>query len=270
MADSFDRVAARYDATRAIPAAAEAAIAAGIARAVSSTPQTRLLEIGVGTGRIALPLARQGLRCIGIDRSAPMLVAAQRKGRAGSGRLLLARADATALPFATASVDIALSPCLPPDPRLAPRPARGAARPPSGRLHRLRQRAQWRGERRAPDQRAVVGAPDRTRHHPAQSPLDRRGGPHGVARSRPRPEDGDSGDPGRGNHRGADTCPPREPRVQPLLGYPRPDLRRGQRRACHLGRHGVPCNGASTGHPIGVHAHNCAFMTMSIYNRLTT
>ena len=108
MADSFDRVAARYDATRAIPAAAEAAIAAGIARAVSSTPQTRLLEIGVGTGRIALPLARQGHRCIGIDRSAPMLVAAQRKGRAGSGRLLLARADATALPFATASVDVAL------------------------------------------------------------------------------------------------------------------------------------------------------------------
>jgi ubiquinone/menaquinone biosynthesis C-methylase UbiE len=108
MADSFDRVAARYDATRALPAAAEAAIAVGIARAVSATPQTRLLEIGVGTGRIALPLARQGLRCIGIDRSASMLATAQRKVHEESGQLLLAQADATTLPFATASVDVVL------------------------------------------------------------------------------------------------------------------------------------------------------------------
>jgi len=108
MADSFDRVAARYDATRAIPSAAEAAIAAGIAHAVSATPRTCLLEIGVGTGRIALPLSRRGVRCIGIDRSAPMLSAAQHKGRDGAGRLLLARADATALPSASASVDVAL------------------------------------------------------------------------------------------------------------------------------------------------------------------
>ena len=108
MVDSFDRVAARYDATRALPAAAEANIAAEIARAVAATPQTRLVEIGVGTGRIALPLSRHGLRCVGVDRSAPMLAAARRKGRDGAGRLLLALGDATALPFATASADVAL------------------------------------------------------------------------------------------------------------------------------------------------------------------
>ncbi len=108
MADSFDRVAARYDATRALPAAAEADIAVGIARAVGATRRTRLLEIGVGTGRIALPLSRLRLRCVGIDRSAPMLAAARHGGRDGTGQLLLARADATALPFATASVDVAL------------------------------------------------------------------------------------------------------------------------------------------------------------------
>jgi len=37
-----------------------------------------------------------------------MLDAARRKGRDGAGRLLLAQADATALPFATASVDVVL------------------------------------------------------------------------------------------------------------------------------------------------------------------
>ncbi len=108
MADSFDRVAVCYDATRAIPAAAEADIAAGIARAVGATPRTRLLEIGVGTGRIALPLVQHGLRCIGIDRSAPMLAAARRKALDSAAQLLLAQADATTLPFATASVDVAL------------------------------------------------------------------------------------------------------------------------------------------------------------------
>ncbi len=112
MADSFDRVAARYDATRALPAAAEADIAVGIARAVGATRRTRLLEIGVGTGRIALPLSRLRLRCVGIDRSAPMLAAARHGGRDGTGQLLLARADATALPFATASVDVALREAL--------------------------------------------------------------------------------------------------------------------------------------------------------------
>ena len=108
MTDSFDRVAARYDATRSIPAAAEAAIAAGIVGAVAATSRTRLLEIGVGTGRIALPLARHRLRCIGVDRSMPMLAAARRKGLEGAGRLHLALGNATALPFATASVDVAL------------------------------------------------------------------------------------------------------------------------------------------------------------------
>src|SRR5678809_152948 len=33
----------------------------------------RVLELGSGTGRISLPLARAGVRVVGIDRSAPML-----------------------------------------------------------------------------------------------------------------------------------------------------------------------------------------------------
>ncbi len=43
-----------------------------------------IVEIGVGTGRIALPLAAAGHRVIGVDRSAPMLVRlAERAERAG-------------------------------------------------------------------------------------------------------------------------------------------------------------------------------------------
>jgi len=52
-----------------------------------------VLEIGVGTGRIALPLAKKGLDIVGIDLNKPMLEVAERKARevaplAGSLRLI--------------------------------------------------------------------------------------------------------------------------------------------------------------------------------------
>lgn len=76
MADlkSFDRVAHLYDETRGIPPEAERQIGDGIAgllREVSSHP--RLLEVGIGTGRIAVPLAERGVRVTGIDISTKML-----------------------------------------------------------------------------------------------------------------------------------------------------------------------------------------------------
>jgi SAM-dependent methyltransferase len=60
-----------------------------------------VLELGCGTGRIAVPLARAGVRVIGIDRSAEMLARARsriRRGRLGR-RLVLVRGDIRALPF---------------------------------------------------------------------------------------------------------------------------------------------------------------------------
>lgn len=80
---SFDRVADVYDETRGLPADVERAIAGGIARlafGVSSTPS--LLEVGIGTGRIAVPLAAEGVHMTGIDISPKML-----------GRLLTKRRD---------------------------------------------------------------------------------------------------------------------------------------------------------------------------------
>jgi ubiquinone/menaquinone biosynthesis C-methylase UbiE len=38
-----------------------------------------VLELGCGTGRIAIPLARAGVDLVGIDRSSPMLSRAQRR-----------------------------------------------------------------------------------------------------------------------------------------------------------------------------------------------
>src|SRR6478672_11112723 len=38
-----------------------------------------VLELGCGTGRVSLPLARAGVRLVGIDRSEPMLERARRR-----------------------------------------------------------------------------------------------------------------------------------------------------------------------------------------------
>ena len=71
---SFDRVADVYDATRAMPAEVSTAVAdaiAALAREVSAEP--RLVEVGIGTGRIAVPLTERGVHVTGIDISAAML-----------------------------------------------------------------------------------------------------------------------------------------------------------------------------------------------------
>lgn len=63
-----------------------------------------VLELGCGTGRVSLPLARAGVRLVGVDRSAAMLALAQR--RVSRGRLhrhlRLVQADIRDLPFPTA------------------------------------------------------------------------------------------------------------------------------------------------------------------------
>lgn len=77
-----------------------------------------VLELGCGTGRISLPLARAGVDVVGIDRSAPMLeraakrLAAQRKRDGGRSRrrLHLLRGDIRYLPFGPASFRTVLAP----------------------------------------------------------------------------------------------------------------------------------------------------------------
>lgn len=69
----------------------------------------RLLDVGCGPGGCALELAATGAgQAVGVDRSAAMIRRARVAARArGLGeRLALARGDAAALPFRTASFDV--------------------------------------------------------------------------------------------------------------------------------------------------------------------
>lgn len=96
---SFDaRVAVQYDALRGHPPEVSRAIGTAVAR--EAVPGARLLELGVGTGRIALPVAVAGCEVVGIDLSAEMLrgLAARLPRHAGAAVSLL-RGDIAALPF---------------------------------------------------------------------------------------------------------------------------------------------------------------------------
>lgn len=87
-------------------------------RNVARQARGAVLELGCGTGRISLPLARAGVRVVGIDRSAPMLeraaarLKAQRKrdGSRKKTKLRLLRGDIRHLPFAEGSFRTVLAP----------------------------------------------------------------------------------------------------------------------------------------------------------------
>lgn len=108
MSISFDRIADRYDATRGFPPGIDGHIGAAFRRESGLAASARLLEIGVGTGRIALPLVAQGYRYLGVDISTEMMRRLRQRLPAGLA-IDLARADATALPLRTASVDGAVA-----------------------------------------------------------------------------------------------------------------------------------------------------------------
>jgi SAM-dependent methyltransferase len=94
---AFDRAAGYYDESRGIPPGVEEQAADRVEAAVGPGP---LLEVGVGTGRVSLPLHRRGREVIGIDLSRPMLD--RYRAKAAAAGLLpppLLRADATRLPF---------------------------------------------------------------------------------------------------------------------------------------------------------------------------
>lgn len=72
-----------------------------------------VLELGCGTGRVTIPVARTGVHVVGIDRSAGMLAHARRRTRRArlKGRVSWLRADIRALPFrASARFDLIMAP----------------------------------------------------------------------------------------------------------------------------------------------------------------
>lgn len=70
----------------------------------------RVLELGCGTGRMSIPLARAGVPLVGIDRSAPMLERVEGRRRRARLALPLVRGDIRALPFATRAFEMVLAP----------------------------------------------------------------------------------------------------------------------------------------------------------------
>lgn len=86
-------------------------------RRFAASSRGRVLELGCGTGRISLPLARAGIKLVGLDRSEPMLQRAVRHRAAERQRrprqslpLGLVRADVRALPFAADTFEMVLAP----------------------------------------------------------------------------------------------------------------------------------------------------------------
>lgn len=98
---SFDRVATIYDETRGVPPRTMARLLAVL---VDQLQRKRVLEVGVGTGRYAVPLQKSGIRVVGVDISRRMVEFGLAKGLRD-----VVFADGARLPFASGSFDVAMT-----------------------------------------------------------------------------------------------------------------------------------------------------------------
>jgi SAM-dependent methyltransferase len=92
---SFDRAAGFYDNTRRLSPQVSATQTAQLREALRAVDGPTL-EIGIGTGRVAIPLVTAGQRIVGVDLSFAMLARLREKS---PGQPPLVQADATLLPF---------------------------------------------------------------------------------------------------------------------------------------------------------------------------
>jgi SAM-dependent methyltransferase len=92
----FDRAVEYYDRTRGLSEEGSRRQAAILVEEVEGRGRT--LEIGVGTGIVALPLAAAGVPMVGLDLSGPMLARLVENAE-GRRPFPLVLGDATALPF---------------------------------------------------------------------------------------------------------------------------------------------------------------------------
>jgi SAM-dependent methyltransferase len=104
---SFDRAADFYDATRGYAEGVAEQIRDGIVAYTRATLESRFLELGVGTGRIALPFIQAGYDFTGVDISQAMMERLEQKLTPNSNyRYQLQQADITQLPFSDNTFDI--------------------------------------------------------------------------------------------------------------------------------------------------------------------
>jgi ubiquinone/menaquinone biosynthesis C-methylase UbiE len=100
---SFDRAAGYYDETRGLPEKISEQIAASAASFLPAG--ARVLEIGIGTGRISIPLMRRGLRVSGVDLSVLMMKRLVEKLTDKATLPGLIQADAARLPLRPANFE---------------------------------------------------------------------------------------------------------------------------------------------------------------------
>lgn len=79
-------------------------------RRVAAEANGTVLELGCGTGRISLPLARAGVSLVGVDRSEPMLARAAARASRIARTVPFVRADIRSLPFKRGRFAMVLAP----------------------------------------------------------------------------------------------------------------------------------------------------------------
>jgi SAM-dependent methyltransferase len=94
---AFDRAAAYYDQTRSLSPETEREMTEVLRAEFDGRGQ--VLEVGVGTGQVALPLADAGVPLVGIDLARPMMDRLVAKA-GGRSPFPLVQGDATRMPFA--------------------------------------------------------------------------------------------------------------------------------------------------------------------------
>ena len=105
---SFNHAADFYDATRALPEDLAHDLMAALVRELRAVGAAHVLEVGVGTGRIARPLAEHGFRVCGIDIAPRMLSRLREQLGPQHVEPDLLLGDATGLPLATGSFGAAV------------------------------------------------------------------------------------------------------------------------------------------------------------------
>jgi SAM-dependent methyltransferase len=90
-AEEDERLAAIYDLDARSTEATDAAI--DWFRGLAQMTGGPILELGVGSGRVAVPIAKDGHEVVGVDRSAAMLARAERYARTARTQMRLVQAD---------------------------------------------------------------------------------------------------------------------------------------------------------------------------------
>jgi ubiquinone/menaquinone biosynthesis C-methylase UbiE len=93
----FDQAVEYYDQTRGLPDQIQHWMVDAVQHQIGLTTGARVLEIGVGTGRIALPFARRGYSYTGADLSYHMMRTL--RGKANDVQIALVQSDVAQLPL---------------------------------------------------------------------------------------------------------------------------------------------------------------------------